>query len=308
MDSSAGVSDLSSKSSKDSYRDARLKTMVMELLESKSHRMTPAGMTKALRSHQPDLTGSMIRQAIRSLVEQGDLTYSDRFGRTYVELNYFRVRRITDRITLSPPDCSLDLRPDEVLIKIHNGVSFGMGDHPTTRIALRGVEYAMTKVVSQCESKRIRTLDIGTGSGVLAIASIKLGANKAYGLDLDPVACHEARKNVLLNGLNASVSIHETDLDRFHGECCELLIANLRPPTLKQIIPTLHLLSRPAAFWVFSGFREAEALGLKDLLSSLPAKLIWQDSEHGWSGMVVAQEDYFEKPREKGILKSHPTL
>lgn len=272
--------------------------MVMELLDSKSNRMTPAAMTKALRSHHPDLTGSMIRQAIRSLVEHGDLTYSDRFGRTYVELNYFRVRHITDRIILSPPDCSHDMRPDEVLIKIHNGASFGMGDHPTTRIALRGVEYAMTKALSLCESKRIRTLDIGTGSGVLAIASIKLGATKAFGLDLDPVACHEARKNVLLNGLKASVSIHETDLEAFRGEGCDMLVANLRSPTLKQIIPKLHQFSRPAAFWVLSGFREAEAMGLKDFLSRMPADLIWQDSEHGWSGMVVAREDYFDNSRE----------
>jgi ribosomal protein L11 methyltransferase len=296
--SSAGAANRSSKASWDRIREARLKAMIMKLLDSKSHGMTPAGMTKALRTDHPDLTSSMIRQAIRSLIEHGDLTYSERFGRTHVELNYCRVRRITDRITLSPPDCSPDIRPGEVLIKIYNGASFGMGDHPTTRIALRGVEYAMTKVLSVCESKRIRALDIGTGSGVLAIASIKLGATQAFGLDLDPVACHEARKNVLLNGLNFSVSIHETDLDRFRWEVCELLIANLRSPTLKQIIPTLHHYSSPAAFWVFTGFREAEVQGLKELLSRMPTNIIWQDSEHDWSGMVVAREDYYDSSRE----------
>jgi ribosomal protein L11 methyltransferase len=296
--SSAGAANLSSKSSWDRNREARLKTMVMELLDSKSHGMTPAGMTKALRTHHPGLASSMIRQSIRSLIEHGDLTYADRHGRTYVELNYGRVRRITDRITLSPPECSPNIRQGEVLIKIHNGVSFGMGDHPTTRIALRGVEYAISKVVSVCESKRIRALDIGTGSGVLAIASIKLGATQAFGLDLDPVACHEAKKNVQINGLNSAVSIHETDLARFPCVGCELLVANLRSPTLKQIIPTLHHFSSSAAFWVFTGFREAEVQGLKDLLNSMPANLIWQDSEHGWSGMVVAREENYDSSRE----------
>jgi ribosomal protein L11 methyltransferase len=163
---------------------------------------------------------------------------------------------------------------------------------------LRGVEYAMTKIVSVCQSQQIRALDIGTGSGILAIASMKLGATKAFGLDLDPVACHEARKNVLLNRLNASVSIYETDLDRFRSECCELLVANLRPPTLKQIIPTLHHFSSPYAFWVFSGFREEEVPRLKDLLSRMPTNLIWQHSEDGWAGMVVALKNHSDNSQE----------
>ncbi len=268
-----------------------IKTKVMQLLGSNSHRMTPAGLTKSLRSHHPDLTRSIIRQAIKSLVERGDLTYSDRYGRTYVQVNYLRVRRITDRITLSPPNCTPDKRPGEILIKLNNGASFGMGDHPTTRIALRGVEIAMAKAMSVCESQRITSLDIGTGSGILAIASIKLGATKAFGLDLDPVACYEARKNVELNRLDSIVSIHETDLCRFNGDCYELLFANLRPPTLKQIIPTLHQYSSPSAFWVFSGFREEEVHGIKALLSEVGANMIWHCSEHGWSGMVVAWKD-----------------
>lgn len=250
----------------------------------------------------------MIRQAIKSLVEHGDVTYSERFGRTYIELNYLRVRPITDRITLSPPNCTPDIGSGEVHIKINNGASFGMGDHPTTRMALHGVEYAMTSLLSERGSQRITALDIGTGSGVLAIAAIKLGAAKAIGLDLDPVACHEARNNVVLNQLNASISIHKRDLEGFDGDRFELITANLRPPTLKRIAPLLHQFSRPSAFWVFSGFRKEEAHGLKDLLSRMPAKMVWQNSEHGWSGMVVAWEDWIGNLREEGIKKSHPTL
>lgn len=272
----------------------------MELLDSASHRMTPAGLAKALRSHHPDLTRRQIRRAIKSLIESGDLTYSDRYGRTHIETNYLRVRRITDRIVLTPPDCTPDNRPGEVFIKLNDGASFGMGDHPTTRIALRGVEYAMTRVASVCESQRITTLDIGTGSGVLAIASIKLGAAKAFGLDLDPVACHEARSNVVLNRLSSCIAIHETDLERFNGGRCELIVANLRPPTLRRIIPMLHQFSGPSAFWVFSGFRENEVHGIKEWLCSVRASMMRKYSEHGWSGMVVAWEHLIGSSRERG--------
>ena len=166
-----------------------------------------------------------------------------------------------------------------------------MGDHPSTRIALHGVEYAMTRLMAECGSQRITALDIGTGSGVLAIAAIKLGAEKAFGLDLDPVACHEAKNNVVQNKLNAAVSIHKTDLEHFDGDRFELITANLRPPTLKQVLPILHQFSNPKAFWVFSGFRKEETNGLTDLLTRMPATMIWQNSDHGWSGMVVAWED-----------------
>jgi ribosomal protein L11 methyltransferase len=271
--------------------------MVMELLDSKSQRMTPTGVTKALRSHHPDLTRRMIRRAIQSLVEHGDLTYSDRFGRTYVEWNYLRAMRITDRILLSPPNGMPDKQPGEILIKINPGASFGMGDHPTTRIALRGVEHAMAGLVSTPASQDIRALDIGTGSGVLAIAAIKLGAAKAFGLDLDPLACHEARKNVALNGLDASVAIQETDLERLNADRFELIMANLRPPTLMRIIPLLHLFSSRLAFWVFSGYRDEEAHSLIDHLTGMAARMIWQNAEHGWSGMVVAWENECDKSR-----------
>jgi ribosomal protein L11 methyltransferase len=291
VDSFAGLSNLQIKSSGDRYREADLKSIVMQFLDATSHRVTPAGLTRALCIYHPNLTGSMIRQAIRSLIEQGVLTYSDRFGRTYIELNYLGVRRITDRITLAPPNCSPQIGPGKLLIKIANGASFGMGDHPTTRIALRGVEYAMTKLVLRCDPHRITALDIGTGTGILAIAAVKLGAAKAYGLDLDPVACHEAKKNVSHNGLNTSISIHEMDLDRFRCEGCELLFANLRSPTLKQIIPRLHQFSSNEACWVFSGIRQEEVPGLKEVLCRLPANVVWQYSEHGWSGMVVEREE-----------------
>jgi ribosomal protein L11 methyltransferase len=263
----------------------------MTLLDSKPIRMTPARLTKTIRCTHPNLSRNMIRQAIHSLIECGDLNYSNRFGQTYVELNYHRAMHISDRIILSPPHCAPSEPVGSVLIKINIGASFGMGDHPTTRIALRGVEFAMTRIASLHEPRRIKVLDIGTGSGILAIASVKFGAAQAVGLDLDPVACHEARKNVALNKLDSSVSIHETDLERFDGERYELIMANLRPPTLKQIIPALRQISSPSAFWVFSGFRDDEEHRLIEDLTMLSASKIWQSSEYGWSGMVCGLEE-----------------
>jgi ribosomal protein L11 methyltransferase len=260
----------------------------MALLDTTAaRRMTPAGLTSKLRRHHPHVTRRSIRKAIQALVEHGELTYSDRFGRTYIEKNYLRRIRITDRITLSPPHCNPAEQPGQVVVKLHHGVSFGMGDHPTTRIALRGVERALARLVSTSESCCIAALDIGTGSGVLAIAAIKLGAARAFGLDVEPVACHEARRNVALNGLDDSVTIHQTMLDRFVGERCDLIIANLRPPTLRQIIPVLHRFSTSQPFWVFSGYRKEEARGINALLARIRADVVWEYSEHGWSGMVI---------------------
>jgi ribosomal protein L11 methyltransferase len=290
--STDGLSNLQSPSVSGRRREVQISTLVMKLLDSTpAHRLTPVALTRTLHSHHPHLTRRVIRQAIQSLVEHGQLTYSERFGRTYIEFNYYRAVPITDRITLLPPHCTPPKRPGAVLVKLNSGISFGMGDHPTTRISLRGVEWAMTRLSTACKSRSLSVLDIGTGSGVLAIASTKLGAARAFGLDVDPLACHEARENVAINRLKSHISIHETTLDRFDAVRCELIVANLRPPTLKQIIPLLGRCSSSPACWLFSGFRDEEAPGIGAFISRMGCAVIWQRCEDGWAGMVVAPKD-----------------
>src|SRR5207244_10449451 len=92
-------------------------------------------------------------------------------------------------------DCSLIIRPS---------MGFGTGHHATTRL--------MLKALQTIDVRDRDVLDIGCGSGVLAIASIALGARSAVGIDVDPDALQSAAANVALNGCDVRVTLQQTDL------------------------------------------------------------------------------------------------
>lgn len=118
---------------------------------------------------------------------------------------YYKPLRISDRLTIKPiwetyePESA-----DEVVIELDPGMAFGTGTHPTTSLCLKTME----KVVVPGTD----VIDVGTGSGVLAIAAVKLGASRVLALDLDSVAVTSARGNVQLNGLENRIVVMESDL------------------------------------------------------------------------------------------------
>ncbi|WP_411735219.1 50S ribosomal protein L11 methyltransferase [Paenibacillus sp. M2] len=118
---------------------------------------------------------------------------------------YFKPVRVSERLTIKPtweeytPESS-----DEKIIELDPGMAFGTGTHPTTSLCLRTLE----TVIQGGEE----VIDVGTGSGILAIGAIKLGAKHVLALDLDPVAVISARENVELNGLEQQITVKESDL------------------------------------------------------------------------------------------------
>jgi ribosomal protein L11 methyltransferase len=270
---------------------SQLNAQILTLLESKRARMTPTSLMQAVRHRNPKLTKTMIHEAVKSLVISGDLIYSHHFGLTQLELSFNRPVKISQRIILSPPNISQENQSDYVIIKINFGASFGRGDHPTTRIALRGLEFILDQDKRSSLYQPISVLDIGTGSGVLAIAALKLGAQSALGLDLDPVACHEARRNVELNGLDQSVAITQLRLEKLKGRRFELIVANLRPPTLSRLASHIKALSAPGAYWIISGFRVSEKVGLMRGFLFRKSAVVWESNDCDWSGLVLKCHD-----------------
>lgn len=118
---------------------------------------------------------------------------------------YFKPLRVSDRLTIKPTwEEYTPASPDEKIIEIDPGMAFGTGTHPTTALCLRALE----KHISGGEE----VIDVGTGSGILAVGAVLLGAGNVLALDLDPVAVESARENVELNKLQGSVTVKESDL------------------------------------------------------------------------------------------------
>ncbi|TNJ64107.1 50S ribosomal protein L11 methyltransferase [Paenibacillus hemerocallicola] len=118
---------------------------------------------------------------------------------------YYKPMRISDRLTIKPtweryePESA-----DEIILELDPGMAFGTGTHPTTSLCLQTLEKAIEPGTD--------VIDVGTGSGILAIAAAKLGARRVLALDLDPVAVESATENVQLNGVGGIVAVMESDL------------------------------------------------------------------------------------------------
>ncbi|MBU2498045.1 MAG: 50S ribosomal protein L11 methyltransferase, partial [Proteobacteria bacterium] len=112
---------------------------------------------------------------------------------------FFRPQRITDRLMVLPAwdDLPPDFRGE--VIRMDPGPAFGTGQHPTTRMCLEEVERRV--------APGVRLLDLGTGSGILSIAAVKLGAASALALDLDSVAVQAARANCRHNSVSRKVAV-----------------------------------------------------------------------------------------------------
>jgi ribosomal protein L11 methyltransferase len=162
------------------------------------------------------------------------------------------------RITVAPPwdtgvgrgfhATSPKTSPDPC-IRIQPSTGFGTGHHATTRL--------MLKALQNLPLDNRTVLDIGCGSGVLAIAAIKLGARSAVGVDIDPDALENARENVELNGEGERIRFEESDFREISAGA-DVVLANLTGALLERSAEQLAQLVVPGGSLVVSGFMDSE--------------------------------------------------
>lgn len=132
---------------------------------------------------------------------------------------YFKPVHITDRIVVKPQWEEYLPQEDELIIHIDPGMAFGTGTHETTSMCIKAIEKNLEPGYS--------ILDIGTGSGILSIAAVLLGAKEATGVDLDPVAVEVANENIEINGLSDKINILHGDLLTLIEGQFDMVVANI---------------------------------------------------------------------------------
>lgn len=261
-----------------------IKQEILKIVFHSCRKITPQDLEKIIRE-KFTLKSQAARHLIKALVAGEELVYTNVFGRTFLERSFGRPVKIGSKIILCPPNRCPVAEPGDVVVKIMGGASFGSGDHPTTRLCLQGLESVME---DPDHGKRLygrHCLDIGTGSGVLLIAALKLGLGQGSGLDLDPNALVEARQNAALNGLDSRVNIGNTPLESLTGTY-PLILANLRFPTLVALVSDVSRLCENKGFLVFSGFRPDEFPDLAKIYEGQGFENIWQGKENRWGASV----------------------
>jgi ribosomal protein L11 methyltransferase len=145
--------------------------------------------------------------------------------------------RIGSRLIVRPSWETVPAVPGEIVIAIDPGMAFGTGLHATTQLAMEMIETCF----AGSGPAPARVLDVGTGTGILAIAAALFGANAVIATDLDPDAVHAARENAQLNGVAERVTVMADDIADLAGPF-DLVIANITHDVLLELAPHLHRL------------------------------------------------------------------
>ena len=165
-------------------------------------------------------------------------------------------RAIGDKLFLAPPWSTEPTPPGRERIVHNPGLACGTGEHPCTQLALIALEkYTQPKT---------KLIDIGTGSGLLAIAALKLGAASAIAVDPDESALAIARKNFLLNNLDPFLIAGSADC--LAAETADIVVANINATVLLSLFDDLLRIAKPGGRLILTGFTQSELRPFLDLL------------------------------------------
>jgi len=195
------------------------------------------------------------------------------------ELKPFQVGNLVS----SPPWENVSVKEGQILVHLDPCVVFGTGYHPTTRSCLQ----ATWEIYQKEKPKKV--LDLGTGSGILALAAVKWGAEKVLAIDCNELAVETASRNVLSNGESERIEVRRGKAEDFINEKADLVCANIH----LQIIESL--LKKRAFFrkrWlVLSGFFEKDTHEVERRLKQRSVTIVQRSQERNWSTLVGLNED-----------------
>lgn len=193
---------------------------------------------------------------------------------------YFKPVRISKSLTIVPSWTDYEKETDsELLIQMDPGMAFGTGTHPTTRLSL----YALEQTLRDKEA----VLDVGTGSGVLAIAASLLGAEKVYAYDLDEIAVRVARENVALNPQIKNIEVSTSDLLSNITQEADVIVANILADILLHLLDDAYRLLKDGGYLILSGIIEGkkEEVLRESLKSGFTLELSMQQGE--WQCLIL---------------------
>jgi ribosomal protein L11 methyltransferase len=207
----------------------------------------------------------------------------------------YHVQRIGQRIAIVPAWEEYTPTPDQVVIRLEPGMAFGTGLHPTTRLCLKALEEHLVPGRD--------VLDVGTGSGILAIAAARLGACSVLALDADLSAVRVARENVAMNDVSGQVEVRHGTLPGSQevpsyylaGEPLEMLtnggfdlvLVNILAPVIISLAPALAGRLTPAGRLIASGLIETQEEEVDGALQAEGLQVLERMQEKDWIALVA---------------------
>ncbi|WP_044479341.1 50S ribosomal protein L11 methyltransferase [Paenibacillus antibioticophila] len=203
---------------------------------------------------------------------------------------YFKPLKVSDRLTIKPTWEEYTPQSDqEQIIELDPGMAFGTGTHPTTSLCLRTLE----GVIQPGDE----VIDVGTGSGILAIGACRLGASRVLALDLDPVAVSSAAENTRLNGLEDRIQVVESDLLSVLKQGVNtpisvklpvrVVVANILAEIILLFIEDVYEALESGGIYIASGIYKNKEQAVQDALLAAGFEITQTAREEDWVAFVA---------------------
>jgi ribosomal protein L11 methyltransferase len=186
-------------------------------------------------------------------------------------------RRITERMVVAPMGREFQHEEGDVVVRLEPGMAFGTAEHATTRGCLRLLESVL--------EPGDQVVDIGSGSGILAVAAALLGAGHVLALEVDAFACQSARRNAAVNGVTDRVEVRELAVGPTEVSMlptADLILGNLEAGLLVSLLNGVRDVLSPRGFLIVAGITGSERPGFIDAASGSGFELHRQHSVEGW--------------------------
>jgi ribosomal protein L11 methyltransferase len=167
-----------------------------------------------------------------------------------------------------------------IVLRIEPGATFGLGDHPTTMLSMRAIRRSL------CAGSTV--LDVGCGSGVLAVGACVLGASHAVALDIAPASVPITTMNALANGVADLVEVSTKSLAAVDQQF-DVVVANILAPTLIELAVDLVRVVAPSGVLIFSGVLADRHDHVEEALR--PLRSVHREVLEGWAAVTMAAAD-----------------
>lgn len=192
---------------------------------------------------------------------------------------FYTVLHVGARTVIKPSWLAYTPRADEIVIELDPGMAFGTGLHPTTRLCLALLEKYVTRGMT--------VLDVGTGSGILAIGAAKLGAAFVDARDIDPIAVETAQKNIAASGLTERVRVSRASVTiSSAAHPYDLVVANIFADTIAELTPALRAHLKSDGVFIGSGILVERAHLVEQAMAAHNLTLVEKCQEADWLAMA----------------------
>ena len=199
---------------------------------------------------------------------------------------HFKPSKVGERIVVKPGWEDYEAADGELVIEMDPGMAFGSGLHETTSMCIKALEKDLGGAYDPSRYP-IKVLDVGTGTGILAMAAVLLGADEALGIDIDDEAVRVSNENIVKNGLEGRISIRHGNLMDGINYDPDIIVANLMADLVVMLSPAAAAQLRPGGVYITSGILDIKEDIVKKAIEDVGFDIIEVLADGEWRAITA---------------------